>query len=95
MLPHFDNRLAYFFSTRFTAYRPNELVASLEVDVEQMGYTPLIIAAEKGHEGCAKLLLDAKAAVNAATIVSGGNLRWLLLFFLYLCTARQSTSVVF
>ena len=40
-------------------------------DVAQNGATPLIMAAENGHEGCAKLLLEAKAAVDAADKVSG------------------------
>ena len=37
----------------------------------QNGATPLIVAADLGHEGCAKLLLEAKAAVDAARNVSG------------------------
>ena len=41
------------------------------VDVAQDGATPLYVAAQNGHEGCAKLLLEAKAAVDAATNVSG------------------------
>ena len=41
------------------------------VDVAQGGATPLFMAAQNGHEGCAKLLLEAKAAVDAATNVSG------------------------
>ena len=40
-------------------------------DVAQDGATPLYMAAQKSHEGCAKLLLEAKAAVDAATNVSG------------------------
>jgi len=41
------------------------------VDVAQTGATPLFVAAQNGHEGCAKLLLGAKAAVDAARNVSG------------------------
>ena len=41
------------------------------VEVSQTGATPLFIAAHNGHEGCAKLLVEAKAAVDAATNVSG------------------------
>ena len=41
------------------------------VDVAQDGATPLYVAAQKGHEGCAKLLVEAKAAVDAAANVSG------------------------
>ena len=41
------------------------------VDVAQDGATPLYVAAQNGHEGCAKLLLEAKAAVDAADNVSG------------------------
>ena len=41
------------------------------VDVAQDGATPLFVAAQEGHEGCAKLLLEAKAAVDAAMNVSG------------------------
>ena len=41
------------------------------VDVAQDGATPLFVAAFDGHEGCAKLLLEAKAAVDAARNVSG------------------------
>ena len=41
------------------------------VDVAQYGATPLYVAAFDGHEGCAKLLLEAKAAVDAARNVSG------------------------
>ena len=40
-------------------------------DVAQTGATPLFLAAENGHEGCAKLLLEAKAAVDAVKNVSG------------------------
>ena len=39
------------------------------VDVAQDGATPLM-AAQNGHEGCVKLLLEAKAAVDVATKVS-------------------------
>ena len=41
------------------------------VEVAQDGATPLFMAAQEGHEGCAKLLLEAKAAVDAAENVSG------------------------
>ena len=41
------------------------------VDVTQTGFTPLYVAAQEGHEGCAKLLVEAKAAVDAARDVSG------------------------
>ena len=41
------------------------------VDVAQNGATPLFVMAQEGHEGCAKLLLEAKAAVDAANKVSG------------------------
>ena len=40
-------------------------------DVAQDGATPLSVAAQEGHEGCAKLLVEAKAAVDAAKNVSG------------------------
>ena len=43
------------------------------VDMAQDGATPLSMAAQNGHEGCAKLLLEAKAAVDAATNVSGSS----------------------
>ena len=41
------------------------------VDIAQTGATPLFMAAQEGHEGCARLLLEAKAAVDAARNVSG------------------------
>ena len=41
------------------------------VDVAQGGATPLFVAAQNGHEGCAKLLLEAKATVDSAKNVSG------------------------
>ena len=41
------------------------------VDVAQEGATPLIMAAQDGHEGCAKLLLEAKAAVDVVSKVGG------------------------
>ena len=40
------------------------------IDVAQDGATPLFVAAHKGHEGCARLLLEAKAVVDAAMNVS-------------------------
>ncbi len=39
------------------------------VDVAQDGATPLFMAAYNGHEGCARLLLEAKAAVDVVTKV--------------------------
>ena len=39
------------------------------VDVAQDGATPLFVAAQNGHQGCAKLLLDVKAAVDVVTKV--------------------------
>ena len=44
------------------------------VDISQTGSTPLFMAAQDGHEGCVKLLLDAKAAADAARNVSGSSI---------------------
>jgi ankyrin repeat protein len=41
------------------------------VYIVQVGFTSLNSAAQNGHEGCVKLLLDAKAAVDAQSNVSG------------------------
>ena len=50
---------------------PVEMRQVTRVDVAQTGATALFIAAENGHEGCARLLVEAKAAVDAARNVSG------------------------
>jgi ankyrin repeat protein len=46
-----------------------EAHASLVSASSQKGWTPLNSAADKGHEGVVKLLVEAKAAVDAANEV--------------------------
>ena len=53
-----------------------------KVDFAQDGWTPLISAACKGHEGVVRLLLDSKAAVDTASNV--GGVIWVQGWFRYL-----------
>ena len=46
------------------------MVIRLHVDVGQDGATQLFKAVQNGHEDCAKLLLHAKASVDASLNVS-------------------------
>ena len=61
------------------------------VDFAQDGWTPLRLAASNGHEGVVRLLLDSKAAVDAADKV--GGMIWVLGWLRYLCLGQTRGRV--
>ena len=50
---------------------PVRMCVFTRMDDAQDGVTPLFMASSYGHEGCAKLLLEAKATIDAVNKVNG------------------------